>query len=87
MGIKDLHDKVTRHARIDLAVKELKGMVIAIDASPYCIKAWYNDVPSFLRPGATPTHSYMYRWQRLRRDARVRAARAASTCTAGSVGH
>ena len=85
MGIKDLHDKVTRHARIDLAVKELKGMVIAIDASPYCIKAWYNDVPSFLRPGATPTHSY--RWQRLRRDARVRAARAASTCTAGSVGH
>ena len=50
MGIKNLHDKVTKHARVDVATSNFAGMTIALDASPYCIRAWYNDVPSFLPP-------------------------------------
>lgn len=57
MGIKDLHDKVVKHAREDMALTGFAGMTIAIDAAPYVIKAWYNDMPSFFRAGATRTHS------------------------------
>jgi len=58
MTIKDLHDKVSKHARLDVMATELSGLTVAIDASPYCIKAWYNDVPSFFLAGATRTHAY-----------------------------
>ena len=65
MGIKDLREKITLHAQVDVTITDLAGLTIAIDASPFVIKAWYNDVPSFKRRGATRTHSYRAHLSRL----------------------
>ena len=46
MTINQLHDKVTKHVRVDKSIEEFKDEVIAIDIAPYVIKAFFADAPA-----------------------------------------
>jgi hypothetical protein len=62
MTIKDLHAGVCKHVQVETQLSTLAGSTVAVDCSPWAIKSWYNDVPSFYRAqidtDCEPTHNY-----------------------------
>lgn len=68
MTIKDLHT-ITKSVQAPTNLSELSGHTVVVDCSPWAIKSWYNDVPSFFRSEiddtCEKTHTYRTYFARL----------------------
>ena len=68
MTIKDLHDRVVKPVREATTISQCAAAsdaVLAVDCSPWAIKAFYEDAPSYYRQGVEMTLGHRAYFARL----------------------